>query len=299
MLDVRACVFWQRSLIRGLRVFGVLIALLGASPSLAGARMATPIFDAHSHYTASDAEVFAPAQIIASMDAAGVRRIVVAGEPPGLAQVLYRVAPERVIPLLGVYASRFDRVAWMHDTSLPDRVAAALAEGNWAGIGELHLFSRDRASPVFERLVRLAAAYDLVLLIHGDAEVIDRVFELAPGARVLWAHLGTFPVPDLLDAMLERYGEQLWIDTSVRDERIAPQTTLLPEWRELFERHPRRFVVAVDAFSVNRWRGYAEVVASIRAWTDDLPEPLRGNLLHDNAARLFAHFPAPGLPSAP
>lgn len=274
---------------RGVRYLGGLITLLVVSH--AGASMPTPILDAHSHYTATDAEVFAPAQVIATLDAAGVRRIAVAGAPPALAQVLYRFAPDRVIPFLGAYTSALDKALWMHDPSLPDRLAAALAEENWAGIGELHLFSRDRASPVFERLVRLADAHGLVLLIHGDAEVIDRVFELAPGARVLWAHLGTFPVPDLLDAMLARYGERLWIDTSVRDERIAPQAILLPEWRELFLRYPTRFVVAVDAFSVNRWRRYAEVVAGIRAWTDDLPEPLRSNLLHDNAARLFAHFP--------
>ena len=192
---------------------GLTLALLGCSggPPHAEPMAPGPLLDAHSHYTAADAAVFSPAAVIARLDAAGVRRIVLAG---------------------------------------------------------------------------------VVLMIHGDAEIVERVFELAPRARVLWAHLGTFPVPDLLDAMLERHGERLWIDTSVRDERIAPEGVLLPEWRALFARHPRRFVVAVDTFSVNRWHAYEEVVARIRAWTADLPEPLRGDLLHDNAARLFADFPA-------
>jgi predicted TIM-barrel fold metal-dependent hydrolase len=82
----------------------------------------------------------------------------------------------------------------------------------------------------------------------------------------------------------------LWIDTSVRDARIAPDGTLLPEWRALFERHPDRFVVAVDTFSVNRWQQYEAVVAQIRGWVAPLPQPLRDNLLHDNAARLFETF---------
>ena len=93
--------------------------------------------------------------------------------------------------------------------------------------------------------------------------------------------------------MLQRYPDTLWIDTSVRDERIAPDGTLLPAWRALFERHPDRFVVAVDTFSVNRWQHYGEVVAHIRGWTDALPQPLKGNLLHDNAARLFDRFQPP------
>jgi hypothetical protein len=96
--------------------------------------------------------------------------------------------------------------------------------------------------------------------------------------------------------MLTRF-PGLWIDTSVRDERIAPHSTLLPAWRALFERHPERFVVAVDTFSVNRWQHYASVVASIRQWLEPLPQPLKGNLLHANAARLFDGFqPTPTPP---
>jgi hypothetical protein len=99
--------------------------------------------------------------------------------------------------------------------------------------------------------------------------------------------------------MLDRYPQQLWIDTSVRDERIAPGGRLLPEWRALFERHPDRFVAAVDAYSLNRWQQYEAVVGQIRAWIGTLPEPLRSKLLHDNAARLFAPFLQPGSTGAP
>jgi hypothetical protein len=90
--------------------------------------------------------------------------------------------------------------------------------------------------------------------------------------------------------MLKRHPDTLWIDTSVRDERIAPEGALLPEWRALFEQHPGRFVVAVDTFSLNRWQHYGEVAGRIRTWVDGLPEPLRGKLLHDNAAQLFEPF---------
>jgi hypothetical protein len=157
------------------------------------------------------------------------------------------------------------------------------------GLGELHIFARDAHSAVLEALVRIAVESDLVLMIHGDVQVIDRIFAIAPQARVLWAHLGTLPVPSLLADTLHRHRDRaLWVDTSVRDERIAPGGILLEEWRALFERHPERFVVAVDAFSSHRWRRYGEVVATVRTWVHALPEPLAQRLLHDNAAAMLA-----------
>lgn len=264
--------------------------LLGLSSGLGtpAAAAALPMIDAHSHYTAADAEAFAPADVVTALDAAGVSRIVISGTPPGMAQRLYRHAPQRVLPFLGVYASDRDKATWMHDAQLPQRARDALAAGHWVGIGELHLFARDAHSPVLEALVSLAVERGLVLLIHGDVDVIDRIFALAPTARVLWAHLGTVPEPGRVDDALARHRDRaLWVDTSVRDERIAPGGVLQPAWRALFERHPERFVVAVDAFSTNRWRRYGDVVATIRAWVDTLPAPLARRLLHDNAAAMF------------
>lgn len=264
--------------------------LLGSLWALAAAAAPPPpMIDAHSHYTAADAAVFSATEIVARLDAAGVSRVVISGTPPEAAQVLYRAAPERVLPFLGVYASDADKATWMHDPQLPMRAREALASGRWVGLGELHLFARDAGSPVLEALVHLAVERGLVLMIHGDVEVIDRIFAVAPTARVLWAHLGTVPVPGLLEETLVRHRDRaLWVDTSVRDERIAPGGVLQAEWRALVERHPERFVVAVDAFSTNRWRRYGEVVASIRTWVDALPPPLARRLRHDNAAAMLA-----------
>jgi len=268
------------------------LILLAAFSGSAAASALPPMIDAHAHYSAPDAAVLSPADVVAKLDAAGVRQLVVTSSPPQLTQALYRHAPARVIPLLGVYESDRHKGNWVHDATLPARVAAQLRHGVWAGIGELHLFARDAKQPVFAQLVRLAAAHSLVLMIHGDAEVVAQAFALAPDVRVLWAHLGTVPDPAQLSAMLERY-PLLWIDTSVRDERIAPNGRLLPAWRRLFERHPERFAVAVDSFSVNRWQQYESVVSRIRGWVDPLPQPLKLNLLHDNAARLFENFQPP------
>ena len=77
------------------------------------------------------------------------------------------------------------------------------------------------------------------------------------------------------------------VDTSVRDERIAPGGRLLPAWRALFKGHPERFAVAVDAFSTQRWGRYGQVLASVRTWLDTLPAPLARRLRHDNAAAML------------
>lgn len=274
------------------RLATTLFAALLSATAWAEDTAPPPMIDAHAHYAQPDADAFSPDALLATLDAVGVRRMAVTGAPPERAQTLYRRAPDRILPMLGVYARDTHKGNWVRDAALPARVAAMLESGRWAALGELHLFAADARAPVFEALVKLAAAHDLVLLLHGDAEIIARAFEIAPNLRVLWAHLGTDPRPEVLAPLLARY-PNLWIDTSVRDERIAPGGRLLPEWRALFERHPDRFVVAVDSFSTHRWRRYGEVVETIRAWTAALPADLRDHLLHDNAARLFEAFPAP------
>ncbi|HQT00524.1 MAG TPA: amidohydrolase family protein [Thiobacillus sp.] len=254
------------------------------------------MIDAHAHYTLPDSQVFPPDALVAKLDAAGVTRLVVTSQPPALAQALYRHAPARILPILGVYDHGLDKAHWVHDPTLQARVEAALDAGHWAGLGELHLFAADAEQPVFEALVNLAAERNLVLLLHGDPEIVRHAFSIAPGVRILWAHLGTDPRPETLAPLLAQY-PQLWIDTSVRDERIAPNGHLLPEWHALFERHPTRVVVAVDTFSTHRWQHYGEVVDAIRHWAGSLSPGLQRRLLHDNAAQLFDAFPAaPGRP---
>ena len=168
-------------------------------------------------------------------------------------------------------------------------MATHLTQGTWAGIGELHLFAHDAHSPVFAELVQLAHTHNLMLLIHGDPEVIGRAFELAPTVRILWAHLGTVPDAAVVQSVLERHAQRaLWIDTSVRDDRIAPGGQLLPEWRQLFQAHPTRFVVAVDTFSAHRWGRYGEVTTQIRQWVAGLPPSVQERLLWRNAEALFA-----------
>ena len=265
----------------------LVIGMLSTGLALADQRPGT-LIDAHSHYTATDERSLSAADIIAKLDASGVSRVVITGTPGHLARELHAHAPRRVIPILGVYESDADKGTWMMDRGLPARVATQLQSGEWAGIGELHLFARHADNEVFAELVRLADRHGLMLLLHGDPEIVDQAFAIAPRIRVLWAHLGTVPEPSEVTRVIQRHADKaLWIDTSVRDERIAPRGQLLPAWREVFEAHPHRFVVAVDAFSTRRWGRYKAIVSHIRQWVGDLPPALQEKILWRNAEALF------------
>ncbi|MFP4154677.1 MAG: amidohydrolase family protein [Halothiobacillaceae bacterium] len=265
------------------------LVLLALSTLLTGvpAQADEPLFDAHLHYSAPHAEALSPAEVIDRFDAAHVEQAIVTSTPPDTVLKLHDQAPDRIHPFLGLYRTTADKRDWMHDPTLPERLETALSDGRWAGIGEIHIFAIDGNSPVFARVVELAREHNLVLMIHGDPPIIDKTFTLWPNARVLWAHLGTLPEPQILREYLSRYPERLWIDTSVRDERIAPDGNLAEPWRALFLDFPDRFVVAVDTFSVNRWNEYGKVVAQIRTWLQTLPPAVRQRLQYRNAVELM------------
>ena len=248
----------------------------------------TPLFDAHLHYNAEQRAALAPDEVLDILESNGIEHAVVTSTPPENAHELAQRAPERIVPFLGVYRTRADKERWMHQPDLPDRVLDWLESGDYRGIGELHIFARDRNSPVLERLVKIAAKRGLVLMIHGDLAVIDRIFAIEPDSQVLWAHLGADPDPTILRAALARHPFGLFIDTSVRDQRFLDDNDqLLPEWRALFLDHPNRFVVGVDTYSIQRWQHLNEVTGTIRRWLNQLPPSVAERIAYDNAAELL------------
>jgi predicted TIM-barrel fold metal-dependent hydrolase len=249
-----------------------------------------PLFDTHLHYNAEHGGQFSPADIITTLRANGVRHALVTGRPPEQVLDLHRQAPELIVPLLGVYRTAEDKQHWMRDSALPTRVEAQLQQGPWRGIGELHLFAGQRHSPVFLRLVELATARGLPLLMHCDPAVIDSLFHHAPDATVIWAHAGAYPYPPLLADYLARY-PGLYVDLSVRDERIAPGGDLQPEWENLLLEHSDRFMAGVDTYRTARWGDYGRVASLIRGWLAQLPDEVASQIAFGNAVRVLKMTP--------
>ncbi|AHF00125.1 amidohydrolase family protein [Thioalkalivibrio paradoxus] len=257
---------------------------------------ALPLFDTHLHYNVPHAEALPPEQASAALVDAGIVRAVVSTRTDELAEALMQAAPGRILPFLDVYDSPAHKQTWMHQEELPERVRArldaGLATGAWRGIGELHLFADDRHSPVFQELLELAHRRGLPVMIHGDPAVIDRAYEIEPDALILWAHAGSFPYPPLLHDYLERY-PSLYVDLSMRSERLNPPGGMPLEWQDLLIEHADRFLIGADTFSTRRWMELDDHVAGIRAWLAQLPPDVARHIGHDNAAALFAEEAAP------
>jgi hypothetical protein len=247
---------------------------------------AQPLFDSHLHYTAEDAQHFNPQAILQLLDDNAIQYAAVTGTPSAHMTALYRLAPERIVPLLGVYRHGADKSSWTKDKTLVPYLEKELERGVWRGIGELHIFADDRDSEVFKKVIELASAWQLPLLIHGDPAVIDKLYEIAPGQAVIWAHAGTFPYPDLVSDYLRRY-PKLSIDVSMRDERIAPDGVISDDWYELFVTYPDRVMTGVDTFSTARWQLYNSAVGTIRNWLAQLPGEIALQLAFVNAAKVY------------
>jgi len=253
----------------------------------AASAQADALFDAHLHYNAAYADSLTPAQVIATLKAGNIRHAAIMSRPPGLVQRLHALDPERIVTLLGAYRTLDDKSKWMHDTSPPARMREQLQTGAWNGIGELHIFAADRHSEVLRDIVELANEYQLPIMLHADPAVIDSVYEYAPATKVLWAHAGTYPYPDLVSDYLQRYSN-LCIDLSVRGQRIVVDGDIADDWYQLMVTYPDRVLLGVDTFSATRWRHYADLAAQLRDMLALLPNEIADKIRHSNAARLFA-----------
>jgi hypothetical protein len=262
------------------------ILIIASCLSPAAVQAVQPLFDVHLHYNIEDAAYYAPEAIVTQLQENGVLAATVSSRPPEQVLQLHARAPTLILPMLGVYRTPTEKTTWMHDIGLPERVEQALDQGPWRAVGELQLFAEDRRRPVFVRIARLATSRGLPLQLHCDPAVIDALFEEVPGATVIWAHGGAYPYPALLRDYLQRY-PGLYIDLSVRDQRVAPNGEIDPEWELLLMELPERFMVGVDTYRADRWRSFPEVVGQIRNWLDQLPEEVADSIAYRNAARLF------------
>jgi hypothetical protein len=262
------------------------LLLMPVAPAAAAAEL--PIFDAHLHYSHDAWGAVPPADVVALLRKAGVKRALVSSSNDEGTQKLVAAAPDIVIPELRPYRTRGDVGTWTRDPDVLPYVEERLRKHTYVAIGEFHVYGADAELPIPRRLVELAKQHKLFLHAHSDADAVERLFRLDPDARILWAHAG-FERPDRVREMLRTY-RNLWADLAFRNDH-GSGGKVAPEWREVFLEFPDRFMVGTDTYTPERWHYVVEHAAWSRGWLSDLPADVAERIAWKNGEALFG---APG-----
>lgn len=256
-----------RAAVSAARLLALVLALLaGTAPA-----QNIPFIDAHAHLND-------PALQLELMDRHGATHAVVFwGGRSDNASVL-RAAREhapRLIPFASISPERtaYAPLWRADDTKLVDELDALLATGHYKGIGELSVAhfpatgfgetDYPLGGAMMNGILALARKYKLPVLLHVEITRLaefDALLGRYSDVTVIWAHGGYTPL-FLARRMLERHPNlvyELSARTWARHPR-SPEYTLLrdgtavwPEWLELVEAQPRRFIVGTDAAGRSR-----------------------------------------------
>lgn len=261
----------------------ILLALLGllSSPATAAER---PLIDGHVHYSHDAWDMLPPKEAVQVLRDAGLKKVFVSSSSDDGTQMLYKEAPDLIVPVLRPYRKRGELSTWFTDETVDDMIADRLSKNTYAGIGEFHIFGADTDLPVIRNIVKLANQYGIFLHAHSDADAVDRIYAQDPDARVLWAHSG-FVSPQAIREMLAKH-KNLWADLAFRSEH-SQEGKVPDHWRKLFMDFPDRFVIGTDTYTPERWYYLIDHANWSREWLNDLPEGLADKIGYKNAETLM------------
>jgi Amidohydrolase len=267
------------------RSFLLAAVLAAIGPGLVAAQEQRPLIDVHIHYSHDAWDMLPPPEAIKVLRQAGLKKAFVSSSSDDGTQMLYKAAPDLIVPVLRPYRRRGETGTWVKDPTIITHIEARLKANTYVGIGEFHLYGADADLPVVRRVVELAKERKIFLHAHSDADAVERIFKQNPQAFVLWAHSG-FDQADKVRAMLGKY-KTLWADLAFRTDHAA-SGKVDPTWRKLFTDFPERFMVGTDTFVPERWHYVVEHASYSRKWLADLPTDLADNIAYKNAERIAA-----------
>ena len=79
----------------------------------------------------------------------------------------------------------------------------------------------------------------------------------------------------------------LWGELSYRSDVADGAGRLSAEWKAMFTRHPKRFLLGSDTWVNERWESYPQLMAASRRWLGDLPPATAERVAWRNGAELF------------
>lgn len=246
-----------------------------------------PVFDAHLHYNWEPVPHLPLEKVLALFQEQKVTGILATSRPNDGTRALYEAQPKDlwVVPFIRPYRVRSDVQTWMHDSQTEELIASEFKHGYYRGIGEFHLAGKEAEAAQVKKAVAFAAKHKLFLHAHADDEALETLYRHDPNARIIWAHTGFYTDPAKVEAYLQRYPE-LWCELSYR-YGITHGAKLTPEWRNLFEKYPERFLIGSDTWVNERWDNYGDIMTSYRGWLMQLPTDVAEKIAFRNGERIF------------
>jgi len=269
----------------------------------------------HTHYKWSQAEVTSPKQAIAFLDDEHISHAVVIGKPKDYALKLKRLAPKRIIAFYGPYKNAMDWFLWQRKEELLPKVEAALKNGEYQGIGELHIIGggfskRFNQAKVLNGLLELSHKYDVPIMIHTEFSKPNYMLLICqrhPKSKIIWAHAGAILKPQQVDDVM-RQCPNVWSGMAARDpwryvnnQHTDENGALLPEWKALMIKYADRFMVGSDTVwpieNLDSWNeadtGWQELSrfwTFHRSWLQQLPDTVAQKIQRENAMKLFGFY---------
>ena len=309
----------------------------GTFCAFAGEPYTGPIIDAHGHLGSS----FRAETIVSAMDTNNIAKQILmaryypgptgAADQPGsdeLALELAQKYPGRFFPLVGMQRTELTGSSkW----SKPDdavemllrQTEEKLATGRFWGIGEVivkhYAYSRGRDaeqdnpvySPFMQRLSRLAARFDVPIVLHMEAaprlvEDFSRLLQENRDVHYVWAHnCGRSHAP-VIRAMLSAHANLFcdlagmtntgetgygtgWPRMEEYNSLMEIGGKFLPEMREIYESFPDRFMLGMDVAHAPgmNLRNYSRRVERFRELLGQLSGATAKNFAELNALRIF------------
>lgn len=119
---------------------------------------------------------------------------------------------------------------------------------------------------------------------HSDRDAIERLIKHDPQVRILWAS-GGFTTPEMIGEMLAK-NKNLWSDLAYRTDMGNPGQ-INPQWLELIQQFPDRFMVGTDTFTPERLLYIGDHATYSRGWLSGLPNALAERVAFRNGDALL------------
>ena len=267
-----------------------------------------PFADVHLHYNWDHAETIGAGEAADMLRERNVVLGVVSSVPSAFARKLVAAGGGRIVALWSPYYRAGHRHDWFFDPEVVGQARAALASGDYVGLGEMHLtagLGPRRDNPVVQGLLKLAQEFRVPVLIHTDASSHRYFLPLCrqyADVRFLWAHAGGILGPDELEPLLAAC-PNVWLEFAARDPwhygGFADEDgSLSSAWRDFIIRHADRIMTGTDpvwnAHQVYKWdeadqgwRHYDRMFAYQHRWLAKLPPDVAEAIRVDNALRFF------------